>query len=62
MIMKILPLTVHNPHQLGYIFGSDTLSLVAPDKNKTNLEREQFSHSKFVLFFNHNWFGVVVHF
>ncbi len=32
MIMKILPLTVHNPHQLGYIFGSDTLSLVAPEK------------------------------
>ena len=29
--MKILPLTVHNPHQLGYIFGSDTLSLVAPN-------------------------------
>lgn len=34
MIMKILPLTVHNPHQLGYIFGSDTLSLVAP-KDRT---------------------------
>lgn len=32
MIMKILPLTVHNPHQLGYIFGSDTLSLVAPKR------------------------------
>ena len=30
----------------------------APKKNKTNLEREQFSHSKFVLLFNQDWFGV----
>ena len=60
MIMKILPLTVHNPHQLGYIFGSDTLSLVAPKKNKTNLEREQISTSKFVLFFNKDWFGLYI--
>ena len=51
MIMKILPLTVHNPHQLGYIFGSDTLSLVAPEKNKTNFEKT----SKFVLFFHFNY-------
>lgn len=40
MIMKILPLTVHNPHQLGYIFGSDTLSLVATKYN--NLFVRQF--------------------
>lgn len=51
MIMKILPLTVHNPHQLGYIFGSDTLSLVAPNKNKTNLEKEIIFQSKFVFYF-----------
>ena len=30
----------------------------APDKNKTNFEGEQFSHSMFVLFFNKDWFGV----
>ena len=34
--------------------------LTAPNKNKTNLEAERFSHSKFVLFFNNYWFGVLL--
>ena len=33
MIMKILPLTVHTQHKIGLVGGSDTLSLVAPNKN-----------------------------
>ncbi len=33
------------------------LPLSAPNKNKTNLETEKSSHSKFVLFFNKDWFG-----
>ena len=32
----------------------------APEKNKTNLEREQISNSKFVLFFNKNWYGITM--
>ena len=32
MIMKILPLTVHTQHQFGLVGGSDTLSLVAPNR------------------------------
>ena len=31
---------------------------LAPEKNKTNLETEKFSKSKFVLFFNKDWFGI----
>lgn len=31
---------------------------LAPDKNKTNLENEKLSQSKFVLFFNRDWFGM----
>ncbi len=34
------------------------LLLSAPEKNKTNFEEEQISHSKFVLFFNKDWFGI----
>ena len=34
------------------------LLLSAPDKNKTNLENEKLSQSKFVLFFNKDWFGM----
>lgn len=30
----------------------------APEKNKTNLERKQ--NSKFVLFFNKDWFGIAI--
>ena len=30
----------------------------APEKNKTNLENEKLSQSKFVLFFNSDWFGI----
>ena len=30
----------------------------APNKNKTNLERKQ--NSKFVLFFNKDWFGIAI--
>ncbi len=36
------------------------LLLSAPEKNKTNLEREQISNSKFVLFFNKNWYGITM--
>ena len=32
--------------------------LSAPEKNKTNLENEKLSQSKFVLFFNSDWFGI----
>ena len=34
--------------------------LSAPNKNKTNLEGEQNSNSRFVLFFNKNWFGIKI--
>ena len=32
----------------------------APNKNKTNFETEELSHSKFVLFFNKDWFGLTI--
>ena len=40
------------------VFVQVRVLLSAPDKNKTNLENEKLSQSKFVLFFNKDWFGM----
>ena len=45
---------------LDEIESSNLISSGAPNKNKTNLEAERFSHSKFVLFFNNYWFVVLL--
>ena len=51
-----------NGRHAGFRFQSERvqvqLLLSAPEKNKTNLENEKLSQSKFVLFFNSDWFGI----